>query len=234
MFEKNRLKKDWRNNFGRRKGKALRRSQKVYLEDLERYCPIGVRLSENPDRKKVKFFNNENPLWLEIGFGSGEHIFFQAQDNPSINLIGCEPYINGVATLLGKIRGKNLKNIMVYPGDVRDLFDVVNKQALDRVYLLYPDPWPKRRHHKRRFVSKEYLDLLIPLIKPGGEFHIATDIGDYVRQTLLMLRNYDNVLWMAESPENWRVPWQNWVQTRYERKAIAAGRRSYYLTFKKI
>ena len=175
--------KKWRNNFGRRRGKALRNSQKFYMQDLEKYCPYGIRLSENPNRNKIKFFNNKNPVWLEIGFGSGEHLFFQAQSNPDVNFIGCEPYINGVATLLGKLQSQNLQNVIIYPGDVRDLMDVIDEQKLDRVFLLYPDPWPKRRHHKRRFVSKAFLDPLIPLIKTGGELYIATDIGDYVRQT---------------------------------------------------
>ena len=228
------VEKKWRNNFGRRRGKALRNSQKFYMQDVEKYCPYGIRLSENPNRNKIKFFNNKNPVWLEIGFGSGEHLFFQAHNNPDVNFIGCEPYINGVATLLGKLQSQNLQNVIIYPGDVRDLMDVIDEQKLDRVFLLYPDPWPKRRHHKRRFVSKEFLDPLIPLIRTGGELYVATDIGDYVRQTLLSIRAYDNLLWTAEGPKNWRVPWQNWVKTRYERKAIAAGRRSYYLTFEKF
>ena len=225
--------KNWRNNFGRRKGKALRSSQKSFLKDLEKYCPYGIRLSENPDREKVKFFVNENPIWLEIGFGSGEHLFYQAQNNPNVNFIGCEPYINGVATLLGKLHNQNLKNVIIYPGDIRDLMDVLAEQTLERVFLLYPDPWPKKRHHKRRFVSKEFLNPLFPLIKTGGKLYLATDIGDYVRQTLLSIEAYDTILWTAEGPENWRTPWKNWFVTRYEKKAIAAGRCPYYLTFEK-
>ena len=225
--------KNWRNNFGRRKGKALRSSQKSFMKDLEKYCPYGIRLSENPNREKVKFFVNENPIWLEIGFGSGEHLFYQAQNNPSVNFIGCEPYINGVATLLGKLHNQNLKNVIIYPGDIRDLMDVLAEQTLEKVFLLYPDPWPKKRHHKRRFVSKEFLDPLFPLIKTGGKLYLATDIGDYVRQTLLSIEAYDTILWTAESPENWRTPWKNWFVTRYEKKAIAAGRCPYYLTFEK-
>ena len=204
------------------------------MKDLEKYCPHGIRLSENPNRKKINFFANEKPIWLEIGFGSGEHLFYQAQDNPSVNFIGCEPYINGVATLLGKLQNQNLKNMIIYPGDVRDLMDVLAEQTLEKVFLLYPDPWPKKRHHKRRFVSKEFLDPLVPLIKTGGKIFLATDIGDYVRQTLLSFEHYDNIFWRAEGPENWRSPWGNWVATRYERKAIAAGRRPYYLTFEKF
>ena len=225
--------KNWRNNFGRRKGKALRSSQKSFMKDLEKYCPDGIRLSENPNREKVKLFVNENPIWLEIGFGSGEHLFYQAQNNPSVNFIGCEPYINGVATLLGKLHNQNLKNVIIYPGDIRDLMDVLAEQTLEKVFLLYPDPWPKKRHHKRRFVSKEFLDPLFPLIKTGGKLYLATDIGDYVRQTLLSIEAYDNIFWTAEGPENWRTPWKNWFVTRYEKKAIAAGRCPYYLTFEK-
>ena len=94
------------------------------MHELDKYCPYGIRLSENSNRNKIKFFNNKNPVWLEIGFGSGEHLFFQAQSNPDVNFIGCEPYINGVATLLGKLQSQNLQNVIIYPGDVRDLMDV--------------------------------------------------------------------------------------------------------------
>ena len=223
----------WRNNYGRRKGKALRGSQKTYMASLQKYQPVGIELAENPSRKKINLFTNSNPVWLEIGFGSGEHLFHQAIENPEINIVGCEPYINGVATLLGKLQKNNLKNVLIYPGDVRDLMDVLPNSIFEKVFLLYPDPWPKTKHHKRRFVSPEFLDPLIPLIKENGNIHIATDIGDYVRQALLNLISYETLDWVADSPNDWREPWKGWWSTRYEQKAIAAGRRSYYLIFKK-
>ena len=223
----------WRNNYGRRKGKALRSAQKSYMSNLQKYLPIGVDIDENPSRKKINIFSNSNPVWLEIGFGSGEHLFHQAMENPEVNIIGCEPYINGVATLLGKLETKNISNVLIYPGDVRDLMDVVPELTFERIFLLYPDPWPKSRHHKRRFVSPEFLDPLIPLLKPSGFIYIATDIGDYVRQAMQNLNIYDDLIWMCEGPQDWRKPWKGWFRTRYERKAIAAGRRSYYLTFQK-
>ena len=223
----------WRNNYGRRKGKALRGSQKTYMASLQKYQPVGIELAENPIRKKINLFTNSNPVWLEIGFGSGEHLFHQAIENPEINIVGCEPYINGVATLLGKLQKNNLKNVLIYPGDVRDLMDVLPNSIFEKVFLLYPDPWPKTKHHKRRFVSPEFLDPLIPLIKENGNIHIATDIGDYVRQALLNLISYETLDWVADSPNGWREPWRGWWSTRYEQKAIAAGRRSYYLIFQK-
>ena len=223
----------WRNNYGRRKGKALRGSQKTYMASLQKYQPVGIELAENPIRKKINLFTNSNPVWLEIGFGSGEHLFHQAIENPEINIVGCEPYINGVATLLGKLQKNNLKNVLIYPGDVRDLMDVLPNSIFEKVFLLYPDPWPKTKHHKRRFVSPEFLDPLIPLIKENGNIHIATDIGDYVRQALLNLISYETLDWVADSPNDWREPWKGWWSTRYEQKAIAAGRRSYYLIFQK-
>jgi len=183
--------------------------------------------------KKINLFTNSNPIWLEIGFGSGEHLFHQAIENPEINIVGCEPYINGVATLLGKLQKNNLKNVLIHPGDVRDLMDVLPNSIFEKVFLLYPDPWPKTKHHKRRFVSPEFLDPLIPLIKENGNIHIATDIGDYVRQALLNLISYETLDWVADSPNDWREPWKGWWSTRYEQKAIAAGRRSYYLIFQK-
>ena len=223
----------WRNNYGRRKGKALRGAQKTYMASLQKYQPVGIELAENPSRKKINLFTNSNPVWLEIGFGSGEHLFHQAIENPEINIVGCEPYINGVATLLGKLQKNNLKNVLIYPGDVRDLMDVLPISIFEKVFLLYPDPWPKTKHHKRRFVSPEFLDPLIPLIKENGNIHIATDIGDYVRQALLNLISYETLDWVADSPNDWREPWKGWWSTRYEQKAIAAGRRSYYLIFQK-
>ena len=223
----------WRNNYGRRKGKALRGSQKTYMASLQKYQPVGIELAENPSRKKINLFTNSNPVWLEIGFGSGEHLFHQAIENPEINIVGCEPYINGVATLLGKLQKNNLKNVLIYPGDVRDLMDVLPNSIFEKVFLLYPDPWPKTKHHKRRFVSPEFLDPLIPLIKENGNILIATDVGDYVRQALLNLISYETLDWVAVSPNDWREPWKGWWSTRYEQKAIAAGRRSYYLIFQK-
>ncbi|NNK77108.1 MAG: tRNA (guanosine(46)-N7)-methyltransferase TrmB [Litoreibacter sp.] len=225
----------WRNFYGRLKGKSLKRSQEAYLdEDLAALSPGPVDWDVNPDRNpldlKTRFANR--PIWLEIGFGGGEHLVHQAVSNPDVAIIGCEPYINGVAMLLGKIRRAGADNISVHPGDARDLFDVLPEASIDKVFLLYPDPWPKKRHHRRRFVTPEYLEPLARVLKSGAEFRVATDIPDYVRQTMKEVPRH-GFTWLAEGPEDWRAPWDDWLSTRYEQKALREGRVPHYMTFRR-
>ncbi|MEY1554291.1 tRNA (guanosine(46)-N(7))-methyltransferase TrmB [Yoonia sp. R2331] len=226
----------WRNFYGRFKGKGLRDSQKDYLDkDLVALSPGAVTWDENPDRNPIDpggLFDGK-PVWLEIGFGGGEHLVHMAKTYPQVGIIGCEPYINGVAMLLGKIRAAEVENLAVHPGDVRDLFDVLPDGCLDKVFLNYPDPWPKKRHHRRRFVTPEHLGPLHRVMKMGAELRVATDIADYVRQTLeeVPKAGFD---WLAEGPDDWRQPWGDWISTRYEKKAIREGRPQHYLTFRKV
>ncbi|MEM9636488.1 MAG: tRNA (guanosine(46)-N7)-methyltransferase TrmB [Pseudomonadota bacterium] len=224
-----------RNFYGRLKGKSLKQSQKGYLEqDLAALSPGAVSWEDNPDRipLDLKSLFQNKPVWLEIGFGGGEHMVHQAAENPQVGLIGAEPYINGVAMLLGKIRRAGVDNLSVHPGDVRDLFDVLPDRSIDRAFLLYPDPWPKTRHHRRRFVTPEHLEPLARVLKPGAVFRVATDIEDYVRQTLEQVPRH-GFNWLAERPADWQQPWADWISTRYEQKALREGRRPHYLTFRK-
>ncbi len=226
----------WRNFYGRFKGKGLRQSQEVYLdEDLENLSPGPVDWDVNPDRKPIdiKEIFGGKPVWLEVGFGGGEHMVHQAVKNPGVGIIGCEPFINGVAMLLGKIRAAEAQNIAVYPGDVRNMFDVLPEGSIDRAFLLYPDPWPKKRHHRRRFVTPEYLEPLAKVLKKGAIFRVATDIPDYVRQTLEQVPQH-GFEWLAERPQDWREPWADWISTRYEQKALREDRVPHYLTFRKL
>lgn len=225
----------WRNFYGRFKGKTLRPSQEIYLEeDLARLSPGAVGWEENPDRTALDLdaIFGDRPLWLEIGFGGGEHMVHQAETHRDVGIIGCEPFINGVAMLLGKIRQAKIDNVKVHPGDARDMFDVLPDGSVDKAFLLYPDPWPKKRHHRRRFVTPEHLEPLSRVLKPGAEFRVATDIPDYVRQTLEQVPRH-GFEWMAEGPQDWRVPWDDWISTRYEQKALREGRVPHYLTFRK-
>ena len=225
----------FRNFYGRLKGKGLRASQERYLaEDLARLSPGPVGWEENPERRPLDLpaLFGERPVWLEIGFGGGEHMVHQAQTNPQVGIIGAEPYINGVAMLLGKIRQAGLENLRVHPGDVRDLFDVLPDASVARAFLLYPDPWPEARHHRRRFVTPEYLEPLARVMRPGAQLRVATDIPDYVRQTLEEVPRH-GFAWQAERAADWRVPWQDWVSTRYEQKALREGRVPHYLTFER-
>lgn len=225
----------WRNFYGRFKGKTLRPSQEAYLdEDLAKLSPGAVDWDVNPDREAVdlKPLFGEKDVWLEIGFGGGEHMVHQAVQTPDVGIIGCEPFINGVAMLLGKIRAAEAENIAVYPGDVRNMFDVLPDASIARAFLLYPDPWPKKRHHRRRFVTQEYLTPLCKVMKKGAIFRVATDIPDYVRQTLEEVPRH-GFEWLAERPADWRAPWDDWISTRYEQKALREGRVPHYLTFRK-
>lgn len=226
---------DWRNFYGRRSGKTLRPAQRDYLRDLDVLGLEGVDADSNPDRAALDLqavFGDARPVWLEIGFGSGEHLVHQAAANPGVGFIGCEPFINGVATLLGKIRKAGVTNIRVHPGDARELFDVLPAASIDKAFLLYPDPWPKARHHRRRFVTPEHLEPLARVMRPGAEFRVATDIGDYVRQTLEEVPRA-GFAWLAEGPDDWRDPWGDWLSTRYEAKALREGRTPHYLTFRR-
>ncbi|MDQ7260522.1 tRNA (guanosine(46)-N7)-methyltransferase TrmB [Paracoccus sp. PS-1] len=221
-----------RNFYGRRHGKTLRQSQKGYLsEDLGELRPRGITFAENPERKPIDpaaIFGDDRPVWLEVGFGGGEHMVHMAARYPEIGIIGCEPFINGVAMLLGKIRNAGVQNVSVHPGDARDLMDVLPDTSISKAFLNYPDPWPKARHHRRRFVTPEHLIPLARVMKPGAEFRVATDIPDYVRQTLEEVPQAGFQL-IGEGPE----PWDDWPSTRYEQKALREGRVPHYVTFRR-
>jgi tRNA (guanine-N7-)-methyltransferase len=228
-------KRPHRNFYGRLKGKALKKSQRLYLEeDLAGLSPGPVGWNENPDRQPLDLQSlfGGRPVWLEIGFGGGEHMVHHAEANPDVGIIGAEPYINGVAMLLGKIRRAGVTNLAVHPGDARDLMDVLPPESIARAFLLYPDPWPKVRHHRRRFVTPEHLGPLHRALATGAIFRVATDIPDYVRQTLEEVPKA-GFEWLAERPTDWREPWQDWPSTRYEQKALREGRVPHYLTFRR-
>ena len=221
-----------RNFYGRVHGKTLRQSQKTYLdEDLDRLSLPGVTLEENPARATLDLERfHGKPLWLEIGFGGGEHLVHMAASYPQVEIIGCEPFVNGIAMLLGKIRQAEVQNLCLHPGDVRDLFDVLPAGCLSKVFLNYPDPWPKARHHRRRFVTPEYLHPLARAMQPGSELRVATDIPDYVRQTLEEVPPAGFDLVHEAGPGG---AWEDWLSTRYEQKALREGRAPHYLTFRR-
>ncbi|MDT2075530.1 MAG: tRNA (guanine(46)-N(7))-methyltransferase TrmB [Planktomarina sp.] len=226
---------DHRNFYGRIKGKTLNAAQYRYLdEDLPRLSVLGVTRLENPERDllDIDTLTGGRPLWLEVGFGGGEHLVHQALHNPDVQFLGVEPYVNGVAMLLGKMRKAGVTNIKLHMGDARNLMDVLPDESVCKAFLLYPDPWPKIRHHRRRFVTPEHLIPLSKCLKLGAEFRVATDIEDYVRQTLQEVpkAGFD---WLAEGPEDWRAPWGDWISTRYELKAVREERTPHYMTFRK-
>ncbi len=204
------------------------------LKDLS---PKNITWADNPKRNPIdliELFGNSRPVWLEIGFGGGEHLLHMAQTYPDIGIIGCEPYVNGVAMLVPRIAETGTKNVRVHMGDARDMLDVLPEASLNKAFLLYPDPWPKSRHHRRRFVEPENIDQLARALKSGAEFRVATDIEDYVRHTMEHMTSRSDFEWLAETPDNWRKPWADWHRTRYEVKAIREGRTPHYMTFRRI
>ena len=221
-----------RNFYGRRHGKTLRPSQRGYLDgDLAALRLPGVDWAENPARAPLDLaaiFPQAREIWLEIGFGGGEHMVAMAARYPDIALIGAEPFINGVAMLLGKIRAAGVTNLAIHPGDMRDVMDVLPEASVSRAFLNYPDPWPKARHHRRRFVTPEHLAPLYRALRPGAEFRVATDIPDYVRQTLEEVPAAGFTL-----VDQGGTPWADWPSTRYEQKALREGRVPHYVTFRR-
>ena len=219
----------WRNLYGRRHGKPLKPNQKRHLEALLPVLAIPGVVRGAPQLKAI--FPDGRPVWLEIGFGAGEHLVHTATEHPDIGLIGCEPFVNGVAMALGKIAAADVSNVRLHPGDARDLIELLPEGSIGRVFLLYPDPWPKARHQRRRFASPENLALLARVMVPGAELRLATDIPDYVEHALAALEEAPDFALVPG--REMHVAWPDWPGTRFERKALAAGRRPHYLSFRR-
>lgn len=217
---------------GRQKGHPLRARQADLIETLLPRLRVPLESACPADLKSL-FPAPVDAVHLEIGFGGGEHLAFRAGENPAVGFIGCEPFVNGVAKLLVEVEERELANIRLHDDDARQVIDWLPDGSLDRVWLLYPDPWPKRRHRKRRFLSNDNLDALARVMKPGAELCFATDIADYADRSLRLLAGRDDFEWTARRGDDWRKPWQPWPGTRYEAKAIRAGRMPCYLTFRR-
>jgi Predicted S-adenosylmethionine-dependent methyltransferase len=170
---------------------------------------------------------------LEIGFGGGEHLVAEALTHPHLGFIGCEPYVNGMAKILAQIETHETRNIRLVAGDAAELLAWAPPQSLARIDLIHPDPWPKRRHWKRRFVQDATVAAMARAIPPGGEFRFVCDIDSYVEWTLAHLVCAPQFEWLAQRADDWRLPWPNYTMTRYGRKATREGRRANYLRFRR-
>ena len=218
--------------FGRRKGKALRAGQARLFETLLPSLRIDLQ-SPAPADLAALFPGAVREVRLESGFGGAEHLIAQAAANPDCGFIGIEPFINGMAKALAAIDANSLTNIRLHHGDAIDLLAWLPDAALATFYLLYPDPWPKRRHWKRRFVQDRTVAQIARVLRPDGEFRFASDIDSYAAWTLERLLRAQAFAWTAERADDWRKPWPDFHGTRYEAKAKREGRTPCYLTFRK-
>lgn len=206
--------------YGRRRGKKLRAGQEALLDTL-----LPRLLVEVPPEPQMidlaALFGGARDVWLEVGFGAGEHLVWQAEHHPGVGLIGCEPYINGVAKCLAHIERTGVSNVRLFTDDARFVMQALPPQSLSRAFVLFPDPWPKTRHHKRRFVQRSNLDVLARLLKPGAELRLATDDPSYLPWMVEHACRHPAYEWLAERPADWRGRPEDWPGTRYEQKMLA-------------
>ncbi len=218
--------------FGRRKGHKLRAQQAGLVSDLLPHLALDIAQPAPPSLETL-FGGRTEAVRLEIGFGGGEHLAAEAQAAPQTGFIGCEPYINGMAKILSHIAERDLKNIRLFAGDAAELLSWAPPRSLVRIDLIHPDPWPKRRHWKRRFVQDTMIAAMARALKPGGTFRFVSDIDDYCGWTLAHFMNAPAFEWTAERADDWRTPWPGFTMTRYGRKAEREGRRASYLVFRR-
>ncbi len=217
-----------RHVYGRTKGKALRPRQVNLMETL--YPGVSISLGEGFLDPRGHF-GDVDDVWLEIGFGGGEHLVHQAKSNPRVGFIGCEPFLNGMAKALAAVDEAGLTNVRLHFGDAVEVLDRLPDASLAGVDLLYPDPWPKKRHWKRRFVAPDRVARVARVLAPGAPFRVASDIPSYIDWTLQHLIDDPVFRWTARTADDWRRPYPGWPGTRYEAKAIREGRPPAYLTF---
>ncbi len=219
--------------FGRRKGHPLRPRQARLFETLLPRIQLDPAQAPAADLRAL-FGTQIDRLRLEIGFGGGEHLIAQARAHPRSGFIGTDAFVNAIAKILVLIDEHKVENVRLYFGDASELLDWLPHELLERIDLLYPDPWPKRRHWKRRFVQDESLKRLARVLKNGGELRVATDIADYAAYTLVRVMRSADFVWTAECADDWRKAWPDFTATRYEEKAKREGRTPLYFVFRKI
>jgi tRNA (guanine-N7-)-methyltransferase len=219
--------------FGRRKGHRLRAHQADLIEHL--LPRLALNMAGPPPAEIITLFDEPvDDIRLEIGFGGGEHLSAEARAFPETGFIGCEPYVNGMAKILTAIEQHRIGNIRLFAGDAADLLAWLPKHSLARIDLIHPDPWPKRRHWKRRFVQDATIAAMARILKGGGEFRFVSDIDDYCAWTLSHFSRSPDFVWTAERASDWREPWPNYTMTRYGRKAEREERVATYLRFQRV
>ena len=205
-------------SFGRMLGRPLSARQQGLVD--HRLPCLSVEWPEAGGLEPSSLFAGDPPVWLEIGFGGAEHLIEQAGRHPGTGFIGCEPFLEGVAKALTGIEDHGLGNVRLHPGDARDLIDALVPESVSRVFILFPDPWPKKRHQKRRIVQPDFLDALHRALKPGAPVRFATDVMSYANEALAKFIAHGGFDWLAESSDDWRIPPADHVTTRYESKQL--------------
>jgi tRNA (guanine-N7-)-methyltransferase len=219
-------------SYGRRKARPLSGRKERLLAEL--LPALRLPLDAPPPPLAHLFDPPVNEVWLEIGFGSGEHLLWQAERNPNIGLIGCEPFINGLASALGRIERLDLRTIRLHDGDARDVLAWLPERSVARIFMLFPDPWPKKRHAKRRLLTPDAVAQIARVLRHGGELRFATDSGAYAGEALNGLLASGLFAWTAERAADWRERPADWPETRYEQKALREGRKPAYLSFRRL
>jgi tRNA (guanine-N7-)-methyltransferase len=218
---------------GRRRGRRLRARREELLATLLPALEISLPPDDRTLDPSVLFKHAVREIWLEIGFGNGEHLIWQAQHHRDVGLIGAEPYLNGVARLLSYLEDSDVDNIRIVPDDVRQLLCRLPAASLGRVFILFPDPWPKARHHRRRLISDAMLDQLANGMADGAELRLATDDADYMASMLRIGLAHTAFEWLARRPDDWRCRPDDWPATRYEQKNRSGGQGPIFLRFRR-
>lgn len=219
--------------FGRRKGHRLRSRPAHLMESLLPQLSLDLDRPA-PEGPASLFPVPVDEVRLEIGFGGGEHLVAEAVRHPRTGFLGCEPFVNGMAKALSAIDAQGLRNIRLHPGDALEVVGWLPDASLSGIDMLYPDPWPKRRHWKRRFVTDATLALIARALRPGGSFRLGTDCAGYAAWMLLHFLRSPAFAWTADRADDWRQPWPEFPGTRYEAKARREGRVPCYLVFRRI
>lgn len=219
--------------FGRRRGRSLRKRKAALIEGNLAALAIPLPQPGETVRPQGLFPAPVRSVWLEIGFGGGEHTAWQAAHHPDVGLVGCEPFVNGVANLLMLVEDGGLTNIRILPDDARPLLDALPDASIGRCFVLFADPWPKTRHHERRFIGKDNLARLARVLEDGAELRLASDDPGLADWMLDHVWHHPDFEWLARSADDWRRRPDDWPETRYEEKARAAGRQPVFLRFRR-
>ncbi|MGI9479504.1 MAG: tRNA (guanosine(46)-N7)-methyltransferase TrmB [Hyphomicrobiaceae bacterium] len=216
-------------SFGRRRARKLSsRQNDLLVEGLRHYA---LDMSGRPPTPLTDLFPSATEVWLEVGFGGGEHLLWQAREHPTVGILGCEPFIDGVVKAIDGSLADGIENIRIHADDVRDILHWIPTASIARIFILFPDPWPKKRHTKRRLVNPDLIRELARITRTDGELRLATDIPDYARAMLLAIRKEQSFRWLARQASDWRTRTKDWPETRYEQKATREGRKRYFLRF---